>query len=1035
MNKPIPDSGAHAQESNPHKQKRLHKVVNLLLAALLVLSPLTALLTNPASAYAAAMNTGNPFTNGDLVQGSDRGRVFWTLAGSYRSITVFHEGVADAGSWDSTQESLAGNAPEIVGKGYYSLAGIWSASAGGWGVSDFSMKGNNLWSTTIPATGVNLGVDAGNMVLHCIQHTHDTTGTGVVLSAFIALYKMDYNPSTGVYTGQFYVMAYPYAPDDGQFQAMASKELITITWQDTGNIKLTKSSSNIAISSANSCYSLNGAVYGIYPTNADAKAGTNAIQSLTLTGDGNSSTATSKDLTPGTYYVKETKAPKGYATDTTVYTVVVSGGKTNALDILDKPQNDPVTMWLGKIDAETTKNMPLGAASLADAQFEVKYYDGYYTASNLPASSVRSWIVKTDEDGFSLLKEPYKVSGDAFYYSSTGAATVPLGTVTIREVKAPEGYLLGSQPLFVRQITSGTYITEPVETYNEPSISDQVKRGDLEFIKAGAVTYERTANVPFMITSKATGEAHAIVTDANGYASTTTAWNPHSQNTNKGTSPECGVWFAQDTKGNKAPVDNAKGALPYGVYTVTEQACAANAGRDLLPPIEVTISRDNYTVDLGTLTNQWIALPEIGTTAKDKDSDTQQACAVGKTTLVDTVYYKNLKVGKAYTLSGSLIDQSTGQALSVDGHAVTASKTFTPKTTDGSVDMEFTFDATGLGGHNVVVFESLSLDGTEVAVHADINDGGQTVLLITPAIGTTATAKGSEAKSVFADSPVTITDTVAYSNLVPGKSYTLTGTLYDKTTGKPVVSDGKEVTATKDFTSEDTSGTVALDFTFDARTLGRHEVVVFETVTRGKVTYATHADIDDAGQTVSVISPEVRTRARDKLTATNQITEMREVTIIDTVTYKNLVVGKSYTLTGILMDKSKEATLTVGGSPVTTTKEFTPEASDGTVDVEFTFDATGLSGHDLVVFETLYRGGVEVGAHADITDAAQTVTIVKPPAPKPTPPQKMPKTGDTTEVGFLALVAGFAAGLVIALLALKYRKAKKIETEESTDNQ
>jgi len=1056
MNKSKPDSGATVSESKQGKPKLWRRVLNLILAVLLVLSPVAALFASPTPAYAAAMNTGNPFTNGDMVltqaAGPNGSGSFWILGGG--AITVTHGSTeADSqgyyppgssdGSWAGNYpiaKNVGGNCSSQLGAGTQTLMYAWSDSpeGGNWGQSDFTVNGlyANYGATTTCSTAQFLinhnlnigGVNLANAILHCIDPDRATLPNDLQCGAALALYLMSYDASTGIYTGKFNLVL----SMGGTYQATASKYLITVTWQNTGNIKIAKSSSNIAISSGNGCYSLDGAVYGIYPTSADAAAGTNLVQSLTLSGDANSSSATSGNLVIGTYYVKETKAAKGYALDTTTYPTVVSGGQVTSLDVKDTPQNDPAAMWVGKVDAETTNNMPLGSASLAGAQFEVKYFDGYYSASTLPATPDRTWIVKTDEDGYAQLKDSYKVSGDDFYYASTGGVTAPLGTLAIREVKAPEGYLLGDQPVFIRQVTSTGYITEAVQTYNAPSASEQVKRGDLELIKAGAVTYERMANIPFSITSKTTGESHTIVTDVNGYASTANSWNPHTQSTNKGSSSECGVWFGVDGKNNKAPIDNSKGALSYDTYVITEQSCAGNAGRDLIPPFEITISRDNYTVDLGTLTNQWTPTPEIGTTAKDKDSGTQQACAVGNTTIVDTVAYKNLKPGKEYTLTGYLMDQSSEATLTIGGKAVTASKTFTLTSANGSVNIEFTFDATGLGDHSVVAFENLSVDSKVVATHTDINDGGQTVLLLTPEIHTTAAEKGTGAKSVYADSPVTITDTVAYSNLVSGKTYTLTGTLMDKRTGKPVVIDGKEVTATKDFTAQGINGTVDVDSTFDARLLGGHEVVVFEKLSRDSTEYAVHADINDSGQSVTVTAPEIATHARDNASGKNQVTEAKQVTIIDAVAYKNLVVGKTYTVTGVLMDKSSDTTLTVGGKPVTATKDFVPTTTDGSVEMAFSFDATGLGGRAIVVFEKLYRQGIEVAAHADINDAAQTVSIEKPSAPANTPASNLPKTGDTTELGFLAMLAGVVIGLVIARLLLELRRAKKKKKGEST---
>jgi len=619
-------------------------------------------------------------------------------------------------------------------------------------------------------------------------------------------------------------------------------------------IDLQKQSGNPALSGANGCYSLSGAVYTVY-SNA---AATQKVTSITTDATGYGKTTPT--LPAGSYWVKETTPATGYALDPTIYALTVKPGDTGRVNngnggvVKDLPQNNPLKIVVEKIDIETTADMPLGGASLAGAQFEVKYYAGYYTASNLPSAALRTWILQTGSDGTAALSKTALVGGDVLYTSSTGAATLPLGTVTVQEIKAPEGYLLGKRPVFVRQIT-GVGTAEPVSTYVAPRVPDQVKRGDLELLKAVAVTYKRMAGIPFSITSASTKESHIIVTDANGHADTSNAWNPHSQNTNAGKTDEDGVWFGIDRAGNVAPVDDALGALPYDTYLIEELPCAANADYQLIPAFEVTISRDTYVADLGTLTDIAPAIPEIGTQAKDADSGTQNVIAAKEVTVVDTVSYKNLEVGREYRIEGVLMDQSSETTVVVAGHPVVAEASFSPVTPQGTVEVTFNFDASALDGARIVIFESLLIGKKIVATHADINNASQTLQIISPLIRTTATKQGSDAKTIPAGSPVTITDTVLYSNLTAGKTYTLHGTLMDKTAAEPVIAAGKELSATRTFTPESSSGVVTLDFSFDARTLGGHDVVVFEAVSYNGAEVAVHADINDAGQTVKILTP------------------------------------------------------------------------------------------------------------------------------------------------------------------------------------
>lgn len=281
-----------------------------------------------------------------------------------------------------------------------------------------------------------------------------------------------------------------------------------IVWVEkvlNGSLTLKKSSANTTLTNNNSCYSLEGATYGVY-SNA---ACTTQVGTLTTNSSG---TANTLSLKAGTYYVKETKAPKGYALDSTVRTVTISAGKTATVNTTDVPQSDPVTVLLGKVDKETNQNKPQGSASLANAQFTVKYYD--VLMSTDPAKNgytpKRTWVLKTDERGFTRLGDKYKVSGDEFY-KLNGVVTLPLGTITIQETKAPEGYLINNE-VFVRQITSNG-VGEQVETYNQPTIPEQSL--NLDVVKTLKGTSQAIPGVVFLHT-KPDGSTEELTTDAYG---------------------------------------------------------------------------------------------------------------------------------------------------------------------------------------------------------------------------------------------------------------------------------------------------------------------------------------------------------------------------------------------------------------------------------------------------------------------------------------------------------------------------------------
>ena len=266
--------------------------------------------------------------------------------------------------------------------------------------------------------------------------------------------------------------------------------------QSKGKLCIKKTSANPVITDNNPCYSLQGAEYGVYKTEADAKANKNKVNTLTI-GKYDSSEkykdwSNEIELDEGTYYVKETKNPKGYALNNSVVKVTIKANENSWIgtngEFKDYPQSDPVSVVLGKVDKETNKNKPQGSASLAGAEFTVKYYKGLYDSD--PAKSgqtpARSWVLKTNKNGYCYLSNDYKVSGDDFFYMSNGFPTLPVGTITIQETKAPTGYFINNE-LFVRKITTSGN-TEHISTYNQPEVLEKVIKFNIKKVQAGTST-------------------------------------------------------------------------------------------------------------------------------------------------------------------------------------------------------------------------------------------------------------------------------------------------------------------------------------------------------------------------------------------------------------------------------------------------------------------------------------------------------------------------------------------------------------------
>ncbi|MGX7641143.1 VaFE repeat-containing surface-anchored protein [Coprococcus comes] len=779
-----------------------------------------------------------------------------------------------------------------------------------------------------------------------------------------------------------------------------------------GYLTLHKDSSNKTLTDANDCYSLAGAEYGVY-TDSNCS---NKVATLTTNASGNANTVS---LNPGRYYVKETKAPKGYFTDSQVYTADVSGANRESspvkLSVSDNPANDPIAMLLGKYDGQKTYNgagnLPQGSATLAGAEFTVDYYatldyKSYDDLKKADIESTRSWTFKTDADGFSYFDTEHFVSGDAFFYNGQNNICIPRGTVVIRETKAPAGYVKSDDVSFQKIQENPT--TGAVRTYNVPKVAEQVYRSDIEFTKKADNGSAHLAGVPFKVTSLTTGESHIAVTDENGYFSSASSWNAHDSNTNANDwaltasdtidstklDANAGFWFGNnsvldgnDTTSTSDAVkaDNKLGALPFDTYSVEELRCSANEGYALINTT-VTVTRDAKTIDLGTFDDPQ---PEIHTTAYDA-SDSDHYVGVGTVKISDKVEYSHLVAGKTYTVIGELHDAATGDAVTVNGQAITAEKTFTAEDSAGSVTLDYAFDSYDLKGKTLVVYETLTdAKGAKLAEHRDKSDVSQQVTVLTPKLSTSAVGDADNSKSVTAEDDVTVTDYVRYTGLTAGQTYTLTGTLMDKSTKKAFMdADGTPVTATAEFTAEAESGTTTVTFTFDASGIKTGtKLVAFETVATNGIEIADHKDINDIDQTVTVKAPVIGTTAVDAADGDKTVTGEENVAVRDTVHYNNVTPGKTYKVTGTLyekvLDKNGKVTKKVfkdkNGTPVTAEANFTAEDSYGNVDVTFYFDGSSLKeGTSLVAFESLSHNDKEIASHADVNDSGQTVIITKP---------------------------------------------------------
>ena len=566
-----------------------------------------------------------------------------------------------------------------------------------------------------------------------------------------------------------------------------------------------------------------------------------------------------KNVLPlGTLTVEETKSPSGYLLEGAymqgdgseeqikgIYLTqitedgdlaVLSG--SNQYHVSDKVIRGGVKIQ--KRDLETKDTKAQGGATLKDTAFEI-------ISLNENAVLVEGKLYKKNEV---LMTIHTDIEGIA----STSPDLLPYGKYRLSEQKPPEGYLIsGAKPIDFEITENGKIVDLTDEAH---SIYNQIKRGDIEGVKIGAGSHKRLADVPFRITSKTTGESHVVVTDDNGQFSTASDWASHKHNTNAGKTSEDGVWF-----GTSEP-DDSKGALLYDTYIIEELRCESNKGFKLIPPFEIVISRNKVVVDLGTLTDEYEKEITIHTTATSKDGE--KTILAGKdVTIIDTVELDGLIKGTKYQLKGWQMLKEENAELIINNKRVENDYTFVADDEAMKVEIVYTFNASALGGKNLVTFEELydlsnSEEPVKVAEHKDIEDDGQTVLITERIIKihTIATDKDGK-KEIEAGKDVTIVDTVKLEGLEVGTKYQLVGWQMLKEENAELIINDKRIENDYIFTADSETMEVKIGFTFDASTLGGKQLVTFEELydlsnPDKPIKVTEHHDIEDDGQTVTI---------------------------------------------------------------------------------------------------------------------------------------------------------------------------------------
>jgi len=647
-------------------------------------------------------------------------------------------------------------------------------------------------------------------------------------------------------------------------------------------VTLTKTSADVKITNGNANYSLEGAVYNVYEANGMPNHDyTNDPIVATFTTQKDGHATLSKMLENGDYVTIEQVAPLGYTLDTSVHRFSVDGKSTD-ISVVDDPS--AVTLTVTKKDSDTNSSVATGNASLAGAVYRVSY---------LQDGSEVHRDITTNSSGRAVLKG------------------IPIGQIKVQEISSPLGYKLDPTVhiynVAPHEVTSAEFELEPAD------FTEEVMKGQIALHKQYETLDDlaEEQGAEFDIYLKSAGSFDAaketerdhITTGADGMATT------------------------KD--------------LPYGTYVV-HQSKGGN-GRQLVSDFDVSISEDGKVYSYDLVNTQKNAQLKIAKTSEDG--------------VVEGIKFRVTRLEDSY--SAEYVTDAAGEILT-ETLPIYADKDGTTKYQYRveEMDTEETF------GYQLPDPQIVELSEGEIVSVSFHNKPVE--------VGTKATVEGE--KEVDPLDKVTLTDTVSYTGLVPGKEYKVTGVLMDKETGEKLLVNGKEITAETTFIAETKNGSVGVTFIFDATGLHGKEIVVFEDLYRENVLLATHTDINDEGQTVKIKNPEIGTKATAD--SKKEITADK-ITITDVVSYKDLTPGKEYKLTGVLMNKATNDKLLIDGKEITAEATFTPKATTGEVEMTFTFDARELTAEtEVVVFETLYRDELEFAAHADISDADQTVKIL-----------------------------------------------------------
>ena len=794
-----------------------------------------------------------------------------------------------------------------------------------------------------------------------------------------------------------------------------------------GHLNMKKVSNRTSITDGNNCYSLEGAEYTVYDSNGKA------VEYLYTNANGESNTV---DLMEGTYTVKETYAPPGYAKDPDTYTVKLVSEETTTFTAKDEPITDLVNLLLTKNPVGYPHDHGEGDATLKGAVYKFEYYDYLHQEIVLKSakkaaqsSPLRTWYFVTDANGKIDGQNPTFAEGftnDALYKDKDGKTCYPLGTYLIQEVKAPEGYLVNDAILEVEITEDGTDNIH-VKTYNESIKGDDtIIRGGVKLskidndldenyaqgdatLKGAEFTIYNQSEETVMVKGKEIevgGAALVITTNADGIATSGDHDLPY------------GSYLVKETKPSKGYLLNTEWSR---AFRIREDGIIIDLTEDKVREAVIRggvqiIKRDKELVKseaLGGAKLDGIVMTIKNVSGRDvvvrKDLDNK----------TDKIDWKKLESKKELFESGTIMRVPTGKDVGkITVHWNEEKKAYTAETLPDDLPYgtytiresktNETYQRTDKTEHMFEIRE----DGVIVSFDDNTHEAALTFddyVYRSDVQGTKIADSTSERFSYVPFKIISVTNGETHVVVTDANGFFSTK---DRRSAGDLDEDEAADTARKQnpfddlleakdiktadlearkddilhgvwFGTGEFGDKAAMNSKFGALP---YDSYILEEMpcehNEGYILQKFYFTVDQKSQngfvdleTITDDVPEIGTTA--SVDGKNKdIRPQKEITLIDVIEYKNLKKGESYTAKGVLMDKATgQPVLDMNGSQITAEQEFKTFMSNGKVKVTFTFDATSLYGKDTVVFEKVYDSEGHVAArHEEIDDEGQTVT-------------------------------------------------------------